>query len=161
MQPELKPNMSTKFLLIPLFLWPLVFAHGEGGEELQQASPASISQAVRNTSPAYWDRVIAEQSRMSKLKIGRSDFTVGGPLIEGLHRRPAVQNRSLGRRILGLPVVRLFVPRLVSNPSSGGKYFRWGQSDRPWTSISENRGVGGDDNFIIHEPQAVLISIGR
>jgi hypothetical protein len=153
--------MNTRLLLILLFVWPAAFARGEGDEGVLQASPNSISKSVQNTSPAYWNRVIAEQSEISKLKIGRTDFSVSGPLIDVLHRRQPEQDRSLGRRILGLPVVRLFVPRAMPQPPGGGKYFRWGQSDRPWTLVSENRGIGESDNPIRHESRAALISIDR
>jgi hypothetical protein len=114
-----------------------------------------------NTDPAYWDKLIADESKASALRIGKSDFNIGGPLIEGLRRRRSVPDRSLGRKILGLPIVRLFVPQPMPYPPGGGKYFRWGESSRPWVSTAEARGGAGADNLINHEPQNRLISIGQ
>jgi hypothetical protein len=160
-QPEFRPNMSTKVLLTMLFVSSAMFAYAEAGTTASHTAPTSISKSDWNTNPAHWDRVIAEQSKMSKLKIGGSDFTVGGSLVEGLHRRPPEQNRSLGRRILGLPVVRLFVPQPMPYPPGGGKYFRWGESDRPWASLSEASDGTKSADPVKHESQVILISIGR
>jgi hypothetical protein len=52
-----------------------------------------------------------------------------------LHRYAS--DRSLGQRVLDLPVIRLLIPqRIPSAPGGTGHYFAWGDSSRPWTAIA-------------------------
>src|SRR5439155_22355596 len=106
------------------------------------------------------DDAIVEKREFTTITLGKSDFEVSGPLIEGLRRRRSEADRNLGQKILGFPLVRLFVPqRMPSPPQSGGKYFAWRrESSQPWVSIASGAGVAaGPAN---HEPQA-LISLGK
>jgi hypothetical protein len=95
-----------------------------------------------DTSHEHWDRVLSEK-RDSGLRLGKSDFVVEGPLIEGFRRERFSTDRTVGQRFLGLPVVRLFVPtRMPSTPGGTGKYFAWGESNRPWAAVAQGTPAG-------------------
>jgi hypothetical protein len=70
------------------------------------------------------------------IALGRSDFVLSGPLIEGFRKLPPAENLSRGRRFLRLPVIRLFVPKPMPWPDDGGKYFAWHNNSLPWTLAS-------------------------
>lgn len=150
---------KTSALAFLLVCTPL--AHADGDKPESDAAAQINSPMKWNTDPAHWDGLIKEQSTSPNLRIGKSDYVISGPLIDGIRKRRYSSDRSLGRKILGLPVVRLFVPQLMPYPPGGGKYFRWGESNKPWTAIAHAGGGAGADNPINHEPQATLISIGR
>jgi hypothetical protein len=114
-----------------------------------------------NTNPAHWERMIEQRKTSSALRIGKSDFTISGPLVDGLRRKRFTGERSLGKRLLGLPVVRLFVPQPMPSPPGGGRYFCWGERAESWSSISKAPApLGNTDNPIHHEAVGTLISIG-
>jgi hypothetical protein len=153
--------MRTRTAALTLLL-ASAFVAIAGEAQRESDFAANINAPLKwNTDPAHWGRVISEQSKPSALRIGKDDFKVTGPLIDGLRSRRSAPDRSLGQKILGLPIVRLFVPTPMPNPPGGGKYFRWGESDRPWASIAEASGGAGADNPINHEPRNSLISIRR
>lgn len=113
-------------------------------------------------SPAHWDRILQVKSNSPPLRIGKSDLIVSGPLIEGLRRSRPGGERSLGRRILDLLIIRLAVPRPLPSTPTGGKYFCWGESDRPWGAVSGKAvSPGASDNAMFREPACLLISIGK
>jgi hypothetical protein len=70
------------------------------------------------------------------ISLGKSDFVLSGPLIEGFRRLPPVENLSRGQKFLRLPLVRLFVPKPMPWPDDGGKYFAWRNSSLPWALAS-------------------------
>lgn len=148
-------------LIAILIISSATFAYAGESKGGFQSSSIPKSQSGWNTNLVYWNRVISEQTKSPTLRIGKSDFAVEGSLISGLSQRAVEPNSSVGRKLFSLPVVRLFVPQPVPYPPEGGKYFRWGESSRPWVSIAEAGGGAGADNAVNHEPQAVLFSIGR
>jgi hypothetical protein len=104
---------------------------------------------------------IKKQSESSDLRLGKGDWVVRGPVVDSLSRRPT-ENRSLGRRILGFPIVRLFVPKPTPPSSETEVYFVEGESSRPWAAIaSDARRIGSPENPRHLEGGCALISIGR
>lgn len=119
------------------------------------------AQTQWNTDPKYWEHVLREPKHMPDLKLGKSGYTVNGPLADGLRRRRSSPDLSLGKRILRLPVIRLFVPGMPDMPpAGGGKYFLWGESDRPWSAIAEGSSAASRHNEVTHEARS-LISVSR
>lgn len=147
-----------------LFLAMLILAAAwrvQAGEN-QTNYDAAVSPSLKtkwNTDPAYWDKYVGKKSDTAKLQIGKSDYVVSGPLIEGFRRRHDSQDRSLGQKILGLPIVNLFVPQPMPSPPGSGKYFRWGESELPWAEIAQGAAPGKIDNPVTHEANAGLITI--
>lgn len=123
-----------------------------------QSDSAELKSSNWNTNPAHWERMLDQHKASTALQIGRSDFTLSGPLVDGVRRSRTTDERSLGKRLLGLPVVRLFVPLPMPSPPGGGRYLLWGESDRPWTSVAQ--GVPARDPAVTHEARA-LISVSR
>jgi hypothetical protein len=113
-----------------------------------------------NTDPKYWERVLRVPKEFPDVKLGRSDFVISGPLIDGLRRRRSAPDLSRGQRFLRLPIVRLFVPGPMPSPPGGGKYFLWGESSRPWSALAEGAAAGDLSNPVTHQARS-LISISR
>lgn len=114
-----------------------------------------------NTNPAHWERRLEQRKNSAELRLGKSDWTISGPLVDGMRRKRSTGERSLGKRLLGLPLVRLFVPQPMPSPPGGGPYFRWGQRDQLWASISQAPApLGNTDNPIHRDGGVSLISVG-
>ncbi|HEX4265867.1 MAG TPA: hypothetical protein VH597_16155 [Verrucomicrobiae bacterium] len=75
------------------------------------------------------------------IALGKSDFVLSGPLVEGFRRLPPAENLSRGQKFLRLPVIRLFVPKPMPWPEDGGKYFAWHNNSLPWTLASSRPGI--------------------
>ena len=153
--------MNAKLLLFTCFVAAGPFALARDARSPFDTSSTSKTQAASNSKQERWDQILIPRRESSDLRFGKSDLTLSGPVIEGLRRKPPSEDRSLGRRFLGLPVVRLFVPRSSPSPPDDGKYFAWGESDRPWAAIAERAATGRSSNDpVTHEAQS-LISIKR
>jgi hypothetical protein len=149
-------------LLFPAILFALAtFAQAEDSPPKYGVSTSAPSRTEWNTNPAYWERALSEKRVSPELRIGKSGFVIRGPVVEGFRRQRSSGDRSLGKRLLGLPVVRLFVPQPMASPPGGGKYFRWGESDRPWTALAEGAAAGDLSNPARREARTSLISISR
>ena len=84
------------------------------------------------------------------------------PIIEGLIPRRPPPGASLGKKILNLPVVRLFAPQPMPEPPGGGHYFLWSEpSTRPWASVAAGVPVVDPADPITHEPAASFISVSK
>jgi len=118
------------------------------------------AQTQWNTDPKYWDPVLREPKEFPDLKLGKSDYMISGPLIDGLRRRRSSPDLNLGKRILRLPILCPFVPGPMPSPPGSGRYFLWGESSRPWTSVAEGAAAGELSNPATHEARS-LISISR
>jgi hypothetical protein len=115
-----------------------------------------------NPAPEKWNQVITKKSETPQLQIGHSNYVVSGVLVEGLSLQRSSQEQSLGKKLLNLPIVRLFVPRPMPSPSANGSYFRWRDSDRPWTAIAQTAIADRPfDEAAAHEPGIRLISFHR
>jgi hypothetical protein len=153
--------MNVKLVFLMLVFLSMLSARADEAKSKFDASASPKPDAAWNTSPAHWDEVISRKSTTTDLRLGKSDYVVSGVLVEGLRRRRSTQDRSLGKKILEFPIVRLFVPQPMPSPPGRGKYFRWGKSDLPWTAIAEGAAPGKIDNAVTHEANVSLISIHR
>jgi len=89
----------------------------------------------------------------SGISLGKSDFILSGPLVDTFRLAPrSREDRTLGQKILDLPIISLFVPGPMPKPTRQGKYFPWSQRDLPW-SVQADRPIPG--------PQSVLVSVSR
>jgi len=105
--------------------------------------------------------VITERSDSSDLRLGKGDWVVRGPVVDSFRRPRTTENRSLGRRILELPIIRLFVPK-PTPPSDAEVYLVEGKSSRPWAAIaSDAHRLGSPDNPLFLEGGCALVTIGR
>ena len=154
--------MNVK-LLLPVFLVTLAFfARAEDSKPKYGVATSPKAETGWNTNPAYWERVLGQKRDAPELRIGKSGFVMSGPLLEGVRRQRSSGDRSVGKRLLGLPIVRLFVPGPMPSPPGGGQYLRWGESDRPWIAIAEGGAPGSStSNPVTHEARTSLISIVR
>jgi hypothetical protein len=153
--------MNIKLLLPAILLALAPFAQAEDPQPKHGVSTSASGGTEWNTNPAYWERALSEKRASPELRIGKSGFVVRGPVVEGIRRQQSSGDRSRGKRLLGLPIVRLFVPQPMASPPGGGKYFCWGESDRPWTAIAQGAAAGDLSNPVRHEARTSLISISR
>jgi hypothetical protein len=123
------------FLLCFLPVVP-VFA----GDTTAQFNSSTILPLPMN-DPARIHNMLTVKSDSPLVVLGKTDFTISGPLIEGFRRLPKAENLSLGQKFLRLPVIRLFVPRPMESPPGTGRYFMWRSSDLPWTAAASRRPI--------------------
>jgi hypothetical protein len=92
--------------------------------------------------PEWWQRDWKRDEM--KFSVGGSDYAVSGPLAETfrVRRGTSFRERSLGQKILSLPIVNLFVPQPMPKPPGSGKYLVWGQREEPWSNTAD-RGMPG------------------
>lgn len=154
--------LSSGLRLAGASLLALVFAGSALSASAQtttaQVSTEGSASSQWNTNPKYWERLLEERKAASGIQLGQSDWQVTGPVVNALKQRPLPANASRGKRFLNLPIVRLFVPRPMPTPPGGGRYFLWGESDRPWVAVAQGAPAG--DPAVTHEAQS-LISISR
>jgi hypothetical protein len=118
-----------------------------------QESPAQFNTAttLRSWSNPKWDAPV--EQKVAPLRLGKSDFAVTGPLVDTFRLKPNPdEERSIGRKILDLPIVNMFVPEPWPKPSRQGKYFAWGEREVPWATTAERQRSG---------PGGVLVSVSR
>jgi hypothetical protein len=92
--------------------------------------------------PEWWQRDWNRDEM--KFSLGGSEYAVSGPFAETFRvgRGVPFRERSLGQKILSLPIVNLFVPQPMPKPSGEGKYLVWGQREEPWSNLGD-RGIPG------------------
>lgn len=137
--------MKTGALLVTMLVLFTVSARGEEGVTSNELfAPVDIAKM------RHWDQLLT-RPQTSGTRIGKSDYTFHAPILEGLLPEK-LQNPSLGRRILGLPIIRLIVPqRMPEAPGGGGHYFAWRDkySKDAWTTTAGwsigGRPLGFDD----------------
>jgi len=151
---------AKSFLFAGLFTATMLPVLGEEGSFTADTSAPSKNWVV---GPEHWDRLIVEKKEFPPINLGKSGFVLSGPWVDGFRRRRYDPDRTFTQKILGLPVIRLFVPGpMPSPPDSGGRYFAWrSETSRAWINASGG-GNGADPfNLMNHEPKAALISIGK
>jgi hypothetical protein len=95
-----------------------------------KAMPLTEAERQKNFIESRPDRPV--------IAIGKSDFVLSGPLVEGFRRLPQNPDLSRGQKFLRLPIIRLLVPGPMENPPGTGKYFVWrnDQCAVPWTAAA-------------------------
>lgn len=139
-------------------------ALAEESSSALDASATSKAKSQWNLNQTHWDKVVSEKTKSTATQLGKSDFAVSGALIDGLRPQRSSGERTFAKKVLGLPVIRWFVPmRMDSPPSGGGRYFAWrDNSSRPWVSVAAGNVAGADPtNPVNHKPTTSLISVGK
>lgn len=151
--------MNAKFLALALFFGATLACAASDVPAQTNTSLSSMPGTSWNTNSMLWLDLTSGTNQPSVLRLGNSDFTMSGPLIEGFRRQPASESRSLGHKLLSLPVVRLLVPQRLPSPPSGGRYFAWHDSRRAWTSIATGSPPGSGFDSLHNEPRSSLITV--
>ena len=84
-----------------------------------------------------WWQTMKEAPKPVTISLGKSDFVVGGPLVDTFRRPPAAGDENLIQKMRRWPVVNLFVPQPMPWPTRQGKYFAWGQRDVAWSTLAD------------------------
>jgi hypothetical protein len=93
------------------------------------------------------------KGRDLRIRLGKSEYVVSGPLVETFRPvKPPPPNRTWADKLLGLPIVNLFVPQPMPLPPGGGKYFFWGEREIAWSTLMDTPIPG---------PQSTLLSVGN
>lgn len=117
----------------------------------ERPSEFDARRALQTWEPPKWELPAAEP--LPPLKLGKSDYSVSGPLIDTFRLKPREnEERSLGRKLLDLPIINIFVPEPMPRPTRQGAYFAWGNRDVPW-AVTAERSISG--------PVGVLVSVSR
>ena len=96
-----------------------------------------------NTDPAHWDKLITRSQNSPVIALGKSDFVISGPLIQGFKPLRSHEDLNLGQKFLRLPIIRLVVPGPMENPPGGtGKYFAWRNCSQAWPQAASRPGIG-------------------
>jgi hypothetical protein len=104
--------------------------------------------------PKWWQLMGETRQKSPGVSLGKSDFVVSGPLVDTFRVRPrSGRERSLGEKILDLPIVSLFVPQPMPVSHGTGKYFVWGERDRPWATVA--------GRSLAPEGGLISVSLGR
>lgn len=122
--------MNAKPLLFCLFSASTALAGDLPAQYNAKAFPA-----VPLYTPSHSKDFLIKKPESPLVTLGKSDFVVTGPLIEGLRPLGHSADLSPGRKFLRLPIIRLFVPGPMPTPPGTGKYFYWRNTDNdePWT----------------------------
>jgi hypothetical protein len=154
--------MNAKLLFGILVTGCAVSAYAGEPPSGQNLNASGLAPLQWDASESHWDRILSERRSITEFRLGGGNFVASGPLIDGFRRERLPEDASLGRRFLGLPVVRLFVPqRLPSPPGGTGTYFAWRNSDRSWSEVVAGVPPGSAFSPLYNEPQGILISIGH
>lgn len=98
---------------------------------------ATSLQPIPLSDPSRLRPLLIEKRDSPLIALGKSDFTISSPLIEGF--RPLRHSEDLNRfqKFLRLPIIRLAVPGPMEKPPGGtGHYFAWRNCDLPWTAAA-------------------------
>lgn len=91
-----------------------------------------------------WSRLhslLTEKRDSPLITLGKTDFTISSPLIEGFRPLRHSEDLSRGQRFLRLPIIRLFVPGPMEKPPGTGRYFAWRNCDLPWIEAASRPGI--------------------
>lgn len=95
-------------------------------------------------SRAWQDLLTGHVPSATSVRLGKSDFTLSGPILQGFKPRPRFEDRSLGQQILDLPVVSWVIPQRLDAPQGNAVlYFAWNApSSQPWIAVAGGRPAG-------------------
>jgi hypothetical protein len=98
---------------------------------------ATSLQPIPFSDPARLRPLLTQKLDSPLITLGKSDFVLNSPLIEGFRPMRHSEDLSRGQRFLRLPIIRLFVPGPMEKPPGGtGHYFAWRNCDMPWTAAA-------------------------
>ena len=124
--------MNAKPFLLCLVSASTAFA----GDHPAQYNATSL-QPIPFNDPARLRPLLTEKRDSPLITLGKSDFTLNAPIIEGFRPMRHSEDLSRGQRFLRLPIIRLFVPGPMEKPPGGtGRYFAWRNCDLPWTAAA-------------------------
>ncbi len=125
---------------------------------LQAEDPPTALDATATRRAFEWVEIKGENStnllRSVGIRLGKSDYVASGPFIETfrLTPRPEGEDRTLGQIIRDTPIINVFIPEPMAKPTRTGKYFAWGEHEKPWLVLAD-RPIPG--------PQGTLLSVSR
>ena len=123
--------MNAKLFLLCFISASTVFA----ADTPSQYTDTSL-QPIPFSDPSRLRPLLTEKRDSPLVTLGKSDFTIGGPLIEGFRPMRHSEDLSRGQKFLHLPIIRLFVPGPMEKPPGTGRYFAWRNCDLPWTAAA-------------------------
>jgi hypothetical protein len=141
-------------LASPLAAQPLINGNQATPEPQFDFLSRTSSSTEWRDQPDVWN-VLSTNVPAPSVMIGKQEIQVGGAVVEKFRGRSLKQAPA---SFLGL-----FVPQRMPAPSSGGKYFAWGDSQMSWTAIASGRGAAGRTfgDPVNHEADSILFSGGR
>jgi len=117
--------MKTK-----VFLLCFVSALTAFAEDPPSQFHVTMSKALPLTEAERQKNFLEAKRTAPVITLGKSDFVLSGPLVEGFRKLPPQEGLTRAQKFLRLPVIRLFVPGPMPNPPGGtGKYFAWRSSE--------------------------------
>ncbi len=133
--------MNVKLVL--LCLLSVSTALAADTPSLFDSTTTSMMKPIPLNGYSPWRSLLIAPRESPHLMLGKSDFALNSPLIDGFRPLPHVEGLSRTQRFLRLPVIRLFVPGPMERPSGVGKYFQWRDedSDIPWSVASSRPGL--------------------
>jgi hypothetical protein len=157
--------MNARVLLLVFLAASATFVRAQDARLTPVATALSKAGTSWNTNSWLWKDLFLGRTNPPVLRLGRSDFTLSGPLIAGFGSSSAsASDRSLAQKILSFPVVRMLVPLpMAPPPASSGRYFAWGGEDRrPWTSVASGAPAESftSPDMYNAQPQNNLITVG-
>jgi len=126
--------MNVKPLLFSLLAASTAFA----ADPPARYDSTAIVPPIPLNGESAWRPLLASKPEFQPITLGKSDFVISGPLIEGFRRSPRSENLSLRQKFLRLPVIRMVVPQPMEQPPGTGKYFAWRNVDctAPWPAAA-------------------------
>jgi len=152
--------MSTKTLIAVIFISSMFIASAEDQQAGFDAYAPVKTSTEWKPNPALRRELLSVKPDQPTVSIGKADLVVSGPLVQTFRRSHGWSDLSLGRKILALPVINLFVPKPMPSTPGGGRYFQWGESSQPWIAVAQGAVAGDPSNAVRHEALG-LISISR
>ena len=145
-----------------LFLWAAMILAATAADPVAATSAHSPA-AQWALESRMWENLLTGQSTSpTSLRLGRSDFTLSGPLVQSFRPRPRFDDRCLGQKILDFPVVNMFVPQPMPVPPGGigPSYLAWGSERHvPWAAVAAGGPAGIAPSSREAQASAGLISI--
>ena len=127
-------TMKAKVLVAVLCLALASWLRAEDNRLKPEVTSPSKAGTSWNTNSWLWKNLVYGYNPTPGLPLGKSGITVSGALVETLPYGKSAADRSLGQKILGFPLVHLFVPQPMPPAGSPpGKYFAWrNDSSQSW-----------------------------
>jgi len=129
--------VSSKQRALSLFCYGFLLSASTVFADPPTQYNSTTLQPIPYSDSSRWHTLLTEKHDSVLITLGKSDFTVSSPLIEGFRPLRHSEGLSRGQRFLRLPIIRLFVPGPMEKPPGGtGHYFAWRSCDMPWTDAA-------------------------